>query len=257
VKLWGSIRGEISGAARSLRYDLKRDNSRTYDDITYPEYDAYSRRPRRLLATSGITALALGGVAATYFVLSTGLGGLLLNSSTNDVPSNPFPAVTNSDGKLVVAPPAMGSNGAPQPAPSPSPNPTTPGLGGNSGTSNGGGSTVSGNGNTSPGPGRSTPANGATTTPAGPGTPGKPTVPPKTNPTPTTNPPTDTPSDPPSTDPPATEPTTVGAPPGPDPSTSEAGTGTSDPGLGNVGSTFSVSASPTNPIVSTSSAIDA
>lgn len=172
MKLWGSIRNEVSGAARSLRYDLMRDNSPTQTDIAYPEYDAYSRRPRRFLATGGIAALALGGVAATYFVLSTGLGGLILNSSTNDAPSNPFPAVTNSDGKLVVAPPAKGSNGAP--------------------------------------------------------------------------PPDTSPADPPTTD-----------PPDPDPGASDPSAGTSDPGSGDGRSTVSVSASPTNRIVSTSNAIDA
>jgi hypothetical protein len=230
VKFWSSIRREVSGAVRSLRYDLMRDNSRTNIDITCPEYDAYSRRSRRVLATGGITALALGGVAATYFVPSTGLGGLILNSSNNDVPSNPFPAVTNSDGKLVVAPPAKGSNGGPQPAPSPSPNPTAPGLSGNSGGDSGGGSTVGGTGNTPPGPGKTTPPNGGgvTTPPHAPGTPGVPTVPPNTDP-------------PPDTD-----------PPDPDPST-----GTSDPGSGDSGSTVSVSASPTNRIVSTLNAIDA
>src|SRR6185369_17590938 len=80
VSLWQRIRTETRGALRSLRYDLRRDLTRARTGVIYPEYDIYSRQPRRLLFGGGVAVLALGGIAGTYFALANGLGGLILGS---------------------------------------------------------------------------------------------------------------------------------------------------------------------------------
>src|SRR5205807_1801389 len=88
VRIWKSVRAELNGAWRSVRYDLMRrsDPSRRDTDVLYPEYDAYTRAPRRGFAVAGMGLVVATGVAGTYFAVSGGLGSLL---STNTEPVPP------------------------------------------------------------------------------------------------------------------------------------------------------------------------
>src|SRR5207245_4826680 len=82
VRIWKSVRAELNGAWRSVRYDLMRrsDPSRRDTDVLYPEYDAYTRAPRRGFAVAGMGLVVATGVAGTYFAVSGGLGSLLSTS---------------------------------------------------------------------------------------------------------------------------------------------------------------------------------
>jgi hypothetical protein len=73
------IARELTGAWRSMRYDLTRraDPSRQATEVLYPEYDAYRRPPRRWYAAVGLGAVVAGGVAAVYVAVAGGLGALL------------------------------------------------------------------------------------------------------------------------------------------------------------------------------------
>jgi len=90
MSLWNSLRREVGGTVRSIGYDLRQRfrGAGSSADASYPEYDAYARRPRRVLIGGGIAVLAAGGVAGTYLLLAGGLGGWLLGSN----PSAPDPA---------------------------------------------------------------------------------------------------------------------------------------------------------------------
>jgi hypothetical protein len=89
MKVWGTVRREVAGAVRSVRYDVRQRVDATWSRThpAYPEYDAYARRPRRVLIGSGITVLAAGGVAGTYLLLAGGLGGALLGSTNTPPPA--------------------------------------------------------------------------------------------------------------------------------------------------------------------------
>lgn len=111
---------------RSIGYDVRRRfrASMNGSDDAYPEYAAYTRRPRRALLGAGIAGLAIVGVAGTYLALAGGLGGWLLGSNI----SAPNPAGPAG------APAFTGAAHAPQPHPAPSLSPTdvatTPGTAG-------------------------------------------------------------------------------------------------------------------------------
>jgi hypothetical protein len=98
MTLWERLRSETVGVIRSIGYDARRRIGRGRDDA-YPEYDAYARRPRRALLSGGIMVLAASGVAGTYFVLSGGLGGWLLDTD----PAAQTPAVRPETSTIATA----------------------------------------------------------------------------------------------------------------------------------------------------------
>ncbi|MFC0529614.1 hypothetical protein [Phytohabitans kaempferiae] len=119
---------EVSGAWRSLRYDLSRRSARpaAADDaptqLIYPAYEPAHRPRRRLMAATTFGVLSLVGAAGTYFAVVNGLSAL---ASEEDAPPDRLPAVV---GTTSPSPTARGV--APVPSPSASrstaPPPTTP-----------------------------------------------------------------------------------------------------------------------------------
>jgi hypothetical protein len=88
---------EVSGAWRSLRYDLSRRPAPPVDDapteLIYPQYEPAHRPRRRLLAATTFGALSLVGAAGTYFAVVNGLSAL---ASEEVAPPDRLPAVTGS-----------------------------------------------------------------------------------------------------------------------------------------------------------------
>jgi hypothetical protein len=122
----GAIRREISGTARSIAYDVRLRLRRWLGiaDDAYPEYAAYTRRPRRALRIGGIAGLAAVGVAGTYLALAGGLGGWLLGS-------NVTPPGTSGAGLPAGAHPAPSRTGSPtRPAKAPTPGAVDPHVAG-------------------------------------------------------------------------------------------------------------------------------
>jgi hypothetical protein len=100
MSVWRTVRGEVAGAWRSLRYDLRRrsdaDRRGTTDTDQYgvdlysiddlwgdaPVFDdEIDRPPRRLLAVGAFGLLALVGAAGSYLAVVNGLGLLLTDQS--------------------------------------------------------------------------------------------------------------------------------------------------------------------------------
>ncbi|MDQ7911436.1 hypothetical protein RB614_43810 [Phytohabitans sp. ZYX-F-186] len=112
-----NVRRELSGAWRSLRYDLSRRSARRLDEATteviYPDYEP-PRRPRRIVLTATtFGALSLAGAAGTYFAVVNGLSAL---ASEDTAPPNRLPAVAGQ-----AASPGPTARGvAPVPSPTPS-----------------------------------------------------------------------------------------------------------------------------------------
>jgi hypothetical protein len=109
------MRHELTGAYRSLRYDLVRrsDPAQERTDVLYPEYDAYEkedrRQPRRLALAGGVGLVVAGGVAGTYFAVAGGLGALLAGTPAtgNDSPPRPPAASPSAAGAQPATPTAQ------------------------------------------------------------------------------------------------------------------------------------------------------
>lgn len=111
---------EVSGAWRSLRYDLTRRPAPQVDDaptdLIYPEYEPVHRPRRRVLAATTFGALSLVGAAGTYFAVVNGLSAL---ASEETAPPNRLPVVA---GTASPTPTARGV----APVPSATPSRTVP-----------------------------------------------------------------------------------------------------------------------------------
>jgi hypothetical protein len=76
--MWRAVRDELSGAWRSLRYDLRRKPAPEDPGSSgTTEYDAFEGGPRRILVSSGMAALVLGGAVGGYFGVVNGMDALL------------------------------------------------------------------------------------------------------------------------------------------------------------------------------------
>jgi hypothetical protein len=87
VTLWHTLGREISGAWRSVRYDVR--NRR--DTYAGNEWAHISRLPaeetsRRIVTASGVVLLIAGGAAGTYLAVAGGLGALLTDPADNATP---------------------------------------------------------------------------------------------------------------------------------------------------------------------------
>ncbi|BCB87999.1 hypothetical protein [Phytohabitans suffuscus] len=108
---------EVSGAWRSLRYDLSRRPARPVDDaqtdLIYPDYEPENRPRRLVLAATMFGVLTLVGAAGTYFAVVNGLSAL---ASEETAPPDRLPAVAGP-----AASPTPSARGvAPGPSPAPS-----------------------------------------------------------------------------------------------------------------------------------------
>ena len=74
---WHLVTREVTRLARSIWYEQRHRAGR--DD--FPEYDAYTRRPRPWLVGGAVAGTAAIGVVGTYLVLAGGLGGWLIGPS--------------------------------------------------------------------------------------------------------------------------------------------------------------------------------
>lgn len=75
---WRSARREVTGAARSVRYDLGRHDRASRDDDQLVAGWAQAGPTRRRLLTAVVVALLFAGaVTGTYFAAAGGLGALL------------------------------------------------------------------------------------------------------------------------------------------------------------------------------------
>lgn len=98
VRIWPVVRNEISGAWRSLRYDLsRRAESRPAGQpgaAEDPYRDSFEASPRRAVISTGVAALVVTGAVGSYLGVANGLGALL-----DDAP-NPgsLPTVSGEDG---------------------------------------------------------------------------------------------------------------------------------------------------------------
>ncbi len=106
MSIWRTVRGELAGAWRSLRYDLgKRPIEPVMPDlseITEARFDNYERPPRRLLAASAFGLLALTGAAGSYFAVVNGLGSLLDPQTSAPAPRPAVAATTSASPSAVT-----------------------------------------------------------------------------------------------------------------------------------------------------------
>jgi hypothetical protein len=116
MSLWRSIRGEMAGAWRSIRYDLGHRPGRdtgAVPDVTStgmntfgaslvdlpgepPEIDA--RPPRRFVAITAFCALAACGAAGSYLVATTAFAGRMTDAPPPAVAAPPPPAAETEAG---------------------------------------------------------------------------------------------------------------------------------------------------------------
>ena len=128
MSLWGTVRRETGGLLRSIGYDLRQRLDAVWyrADAAYPEYDAYSRRPRRTMLVGGLVTLATVGVVGTYMALAGGLGSWLLGDNGAPGPAGPPDAGTVT---TAAHAPAPRPSAAPRPLSSPDPGAPTPAAG--------------------------------------------------------------------------------------------------------------------------------
>ncbi|MEV1287936.1 hypothetical protein [Micromonospora sp. NPDC049679] len=93
MSTWQGVRRELAGAWRSLRYDLARRPTATRHPYGSADW-AEGRKPRRLLAMSGIGMLAVVGAIGTYFGVVIGLGALI---SDEGAPAEQAPVLVRPD----------------------------------------------------------------------------------------------------------------------------------------------------------------
>ena len=195
--LWGTVRREAGGLLRSVGYDLRRrmDAVWSRSDAAYPEYDAYARKPRRVMLVSGVVAVAAIGVVGTYMVLAGGLGTWLLGD--NKAPDHAAPPAAGTVTSAAHGPAAR-QNKPPKPATGPTGSPAPAGAPKSSGQT------------------RGTQAPSGSAHPGAPKPSSHPTAPPESTPTPAPTPsatpsPAPTPSDTPSPTPPDPSPSSDGS----------------------------------------------
>jgi hypothetical protein len=128
MSLWRIARDEVAGAWRSLRYDLRRrsdadirtDAAGGLLDDAFRDDDEFDRPPRRMVAVSAFSLLAVIGAAGSYFAVVNGLGSLLTEPSGTDTyplaaEAGPLPVTTERQGPTSRL--GYGSTIAPSPAP--------------------------------------------------------------------------------------------------------------------------------------------
>jgi hypothetical protein len=113
------LRRRLRRGWHRLRDDLRRraDGPAADTAVTYPEYDAYERRPRRLRVRLVAGSLVAVVVAGTWFAVAGGLGGLLSDPSTGPQPAGGHgtptghPSPSPSPGLVIGAPTPVSSPG--------------------------------------------------------------------------------------------------------------------------------------------------
>jgi hypothetical protein len=140
VTLWHTLRHEVVGAWRSVRYDVRPpgDGDRHEpDDHAYLDAEIDVRAlsgnetGRRLVTASGVVLLVAGGAAGTYLAVAGGLGSLMTDTGDNGL--SPYaapvpPAISMrtpaARGPLAVAQPPLWQRHEPRrPVPAPAPTP--------------------------------------------------------------------------------------------------------------------------------------
>jgi hypothetical protein len=115
VKPWGTLRRELLGMWRSVRYDLDR-RAETRDEDRSPDRERLStllRDPRRVGAAVGVASIIVASATGTYFAVVGGLGILIADAA--GVPVIPQAAPFGSFAPLapLVPAPHAGSSKAP------------------------------------------------------------------------------------------------------------------------------------------------
>jgi hypothetical protein len=83
VKPWGTLRRELLGMWRSVRYDLDR-RAETRDEDWSPDRERLStllRDPRRVGAAVGVASIIAASATGTYFAVVGGLGILIADAA--------------------------------------------------------------------------------------------------------------------------------------------------------------------------------
>ncbi|GAA1627621.1 hypothetical protein [Actinoplanes couchii] len=151
MSLWDSVRGEVAGAWRSLRYDLGRPPAGPSDprpDVTFTgmntfpgslvslpvaePHDDDPAPPRRFVAVAAFCALGLGGAAGSYLVATTTFAGRMTDPVPIAAPVSDHPVeVAEEDAGMGSAPPRQRRHRTVRPAPEvpvttrPTPTPTS------------------------------------------------------------------------------------------------------------------------------------